>query len=156
MYINYQPPGSPSRSVPHNTNNGISLNSLLEQKYSPSNTIIIMPNICIIHQSQVDGKPPYIEHNMMCIMNSVTEKSKHFFDFSTINANSNALNQEEKAFYLRLLINITDALSEIIGTHPITLDINTAPLSTQPVALQISKYLAVNIRSMVMLAANST
>lgn len=44
----------------------------------------IIPIICIIHQSQVDGNPPYIEQKMMCIMNSVTEKSRHFLDFSTM------------------------------------------------------------------------
>ena len=45
----------------------------------------------MIHQSQVDGKPPYIEHVTMCIKKSVTEKSKHFLDFSTMIASNIAL-----------------------------------------------------------------
>mmetsp|Transcript_22626 Transcript_22626/g.42638 ORF Transcript_22626/g.42638 Transcript_22626/m.42638 type:complete len:91 (-) Transcript_22626:365-637(-) len=42
----------------HKTNNGISLSSLLEQKYSPNTTIIIIPRMCMIHQSHVEGNPP--------------------------------------------------------------------------------------------------
>jgi hypothetical protein len=54
--------------------------------------MIIMPMKLIIHQSHVDGNPPeYIVHRTRCITNNVTEKSRHFLDFSTINASSNDL-----------------------------------------------------------------
>ena len=45
-------------SPPHRTNNGISLSSFLEHKYSPNNTMMIMPVKLTIHQSHVDGNPP--------------------------------------------------------------------------------------------------
>lgn len=83
-------------NFPHNSSKGISLSSFFEHKYSPNTTIRIIPMMCIIHQSQVDGNPPYIEHKMMCIIKSVTEKSRHFFDFSTINANIIALFTKQK------------------------------------------------------------
>jgi len=64
----------------------------------------------------------------MCIKNNVTEKSRHFFDFSTIIASSN---------------------------DPIKLENNTAELSIQPTALQISKCLDVNILSIVIEVPNN-
>lgn len=77
----------------HSTSNGISLSSLFEQKYSPSTTISIMPRMCMIHQSHVEGNPPYTEQRATCIMKSVTEKSRHFFDFSTMIASSSDLGE---------------------------------------------------------------
>lgn len=41
-------------------------------------------------------------------------------------------------------------------SYPIILDNKTAALSIHPAAVQISKYSAVNIRSIVMLVANKT
>ena len=43
-----------------------------------------------------------------------------------------------------------------VSTHPIKLEIKTAALSIQPNALHMSKCLAVNILSMVILVANKT
>lgn len=158
----------------HNTNNGISLNSRFEQQYSPSNTMSIIPNICIIHQSHVDGQPSYTEHRRICIRKRVTEKSRHFFDFSTMIASNNDLQMmagsEEWKVRQKKPQNDEMRVSPIVRgdewapcqkfkqcsqTYPIMLDVNTAALSIHPKALQISKNLEVNIRSSVMLVANN-
>ena len=76
---------------PHSSNNGISLNSFKEHKYSPTRIITIVPSMCTIHQSSFTGIPEYQMHEKRWMRNRVTEKSKHFFDFSTIIANSTAL-----------------------------------------------------------------
>ena len=99
----------------YNTNRGISSSSLLEQRYSPSNVMVIVAKMLMIHlcftnnnirivvykycksfyaftyQSQLLGNPLYKEHAIKCIRNNVTLKSKHFFDFSTIKVMSTAL-----------------------------------------------------------------
>ena len=72
-------------------NNGMSLSSLSEHKYSPSRIINIVPKMCTIHQSQVFGKPPYAVHVARWIRKRVTEKSRHFFAFSTMIARRAAL-----------------------------------------------------------------
>lgn len=82
---------SAQKLVPHSCNSGISLSSFFEHKYSPRTTIEIIPITWMIHQSQVDGNPPYIVHVTICIKKSVTEKSRHFLDFSTIIASNTAL-----------------------------------------------------------------
>lgn len=69
----------------------MSLSSFFEHMYSPKTTIRIIPIIWMIHQSHVEGNPPYIAQKMTCMTKRVTEKSRHFFDFSTINASIIAL-----------------------------------------------------------------
>lgn len=70
---------------------GISLNSFLEHKHSPNKIMIIIWAIFTIHQSQVDGIPPYNVQAKVCIAKRVTEKSRHFFAFSTMMAKRTAL-----------------------------------------------------------------
>ena len=70
---------------------GISFNSFNEHRYSPSKIMTIVPRIWTIHQSQLEGTPSYQQQDTRWIMNKVTEKSKHFFDFSTMIANNKAL-----------------------------------------------------------------
>ena len=137
------------------TNSGISLSSFFEQKYSPKTTMTIIPIICIIHQSHVDGNPSYIEQTMMCIIKRVTEKSRHFLDFSTIIASIIDLSADEgKNFHYRTCSKMITITS--IDTHPIILEKSIAALSIHPEAVQMSKYFAVKIRSIVMEVANKT
>jgi len=70
-----------------------------------------------------------MEQMRMCMRKRVTEKSKHFFDFSTMKTRR---------------------------MDPKIEDIKIAALSTQPMALHTSKYFAVNIRSTVTVVANKT
>lgn len=90
---------------------------------------MIMPRMCTIHQSQVPGIPSYKQQHRRWIRNSVTEKSRHFFDFSTISAKR---------------------------TAPVNEESSTAELSIQPGMDQISRYLVVNIRSIVTVVAKRT
>eukprot|EP00540_Astrosyne_radiata_P012737 CAMPEP_0116846082 /NCGR_PEP_ID=MMETSP0418-20121206/13638_1 /TAXON_ID=1158023 /ORGANISM="Astrosyne radiata, Strain 13vi08-1A" /LENGTH=61 /DNA_ID=CAMNT_0004477291 /DNA_START=101 /DNA_END=286 /DNA_ORIENTATION=- len=55
--------------------------------------MIMVPNKCTIHQSMLDNIFPlqYQQHDNKWMKNNVTEKSKHFLDFSTTIANNNAL-----------------------------------------------------------------
>jgi hypothetical protein len=94
----------------------------------------------------------------MCIMKSVTEKSRHFFDFSTIIASIIDLcyNKNKK---MNISLNdwrVKVSTGSSLGTHPIILENRTAALSIHPNAVQMSKYFAVNIRSIVILVANKT
>jgi hypothetical protein len=150
---------SAQKLISHSCKSGISLSSFFEHKYSPNTTIEIIPIVWIIHQSQVDGNPPYIVHVTMCIKKSVTEKSRHFLDFSTLIASNTALLNDGwmSVLYGRcdvIICNIHSRAQTI--TYPIKLDIRTAALSIHPYALHTSKYLVVNIRSIVILVANKT
>ena len=74
-------------------NNGISISSLLEHKYSPNTTIIIKLNTCTIKKSE-DEKTSEPNPNQQMIQwtkNSVIEKSRHFLLFSTIIASKKDL-----------------------------------------------------------------